>query len=264
LNDIVKQTEDEKVVRGRGTLKAGLDERTSGGGAFRRKMVRGSTPYDLGHTVRRMDDKWEHDLYVEEDSMQDAGELATYGGKIKIANLASTVSESDLRGIFGEAGTITKVIINFGNAEMFFSRMGEAVEAVKTFNGISLEGRDLAVSLGARSGSAHASGSSSGRRSYESGGLRMAVGKGGRTVKLTQQTSTQPPATIHRITGLGGMGVYEGVGQRERDTRQVPRRSGFRSKGLIVSRGPSGVRKVKKTTKEDLDADLDSIMTSRE
>jgi len=270
LNDIVRQNEDEKIVRGRGTLKAGLDERNSGGGAFRRKtFIKGSTPYDLGNAVRKMDEKWEHDLFVNEESSSsssmDAGEPAgSYGGKVKVTNLASTVTEADLRGIFGEAGTIVKVIINYGNAEIFYSRMKEAVEASKTFNGISLENKDIAVSLVAKSG-ASSSGSSVRRSGSSSGGgLRMVVGKGGsRTARLTHRPA-QPSSTIHRISGLGGMGVYEGVGGRDR--RQAPtRRTGFHSKSLMVSRGPSGIRKVKKTTtKEDLDADLDSIMTQRE
>jgi len=271
LGDIVKQTEEEeKTVRGRGALKAGMDERRSGGGAFRRKtFVKGSTPYDLGNAVRKMDEKWEHDLFEEggeEEETMDAGEPASYGGKVKITNLASTVTEADLKGIFGEAGVITKVVINYGNAEIYYSKMKEAVEASRTFNNISLEGRDIVVTLVAKSGS---SSGSSGRRtgSSSSGGLRMVVGKGGRVARLTHRPASQSSSstTVHRITGLGGMGVYEGVGG-QRDRRQAPRRTvtGFRAKSLVVSKSPSGVRKVKKTTKEDLDADLDSIMSTRE
>eukprot|EP01112_Ceratiomyxa_fruticulosa_P021375 TRINITY_DN748_c0_g1_i5.p1 TRINITY_DN748_c0_g1~~TRINITY_DN748_c0_g1_i5.p1 ORF type:complete len:271 (+),score=60.00 TRINITY_DN748_c0_g1_i5:243-1055(+) len=262
LNDIVKQTEDEKTVRGRGALKAGNDERSSGSGGFRRKtFIRGSTAYDQGHQVRKMEEKWQHDLFVEDqDDGMDGGEPESYGGKVKVTNLASTVTEADLKGIFGEAGTITKVTINYGYAVIFYSKMKEAVEASRTFNGISLENRDIVVTLVAKGGSSSSGGSgrrATGSSSGGSGGLRMIVGKEGRTAKLTRPASH---GSVHRVSGLEG---------GHRDTRRVApkqQRTAFRGKSSIDQRnaGPRKVKKTPKTTKESLDADLDMMMSSRD
>jgi RNA recognition motif-containing protein len=75
--------------------------------------------------------------------------------KLYVGNLPYRTSEEDLRTMFSKAGTVTSVaLINdretgrskgFGFVEM--SSQAEAEEAIKLFNGYSMEGRELKVNI---------------------------------------------------------------------------------------------------------------------
>lgn len=73
--------------------------------------------------------------------------------KLYVGNLAFSTTEDELRTLFGQAGTVTSVIIikdrDTGSSKGFgFVEMGsqaEAEKAIKMFNGFSLGNREIKV-----------------------------------------------------------------------------------------------------------------------
>jgi len=75
--------------------------------------------------------------------------------KLYVGNLPFSAAEKDLETLFSQAGNVTSVVIikdrstgrskGFGFVEM--SSQADVEEAIRMFNGHSMEGRDLKVSI---------------------------------------------------------------------------------------------------------------------
>jgi len=121
--------------------------------------------------------------------------------KLYVGNLPFNVTEPDLQDLFGQAGTVSDVMLvqdkftgkSRGFAFVTMSSEGEAQNAIEQFHGKALEGRPLTVNIARpreeRSGGGGGGGgggrsferrSSGGGGGYGGGGERRGGGGGGR------------------------------------------------------------------------------------
>jgi len=118
--------------------------------------------------------------------------------KLYVGNLPFNVTEPDLQDLFGQAGTVSDVMLvqdkftgkSRGFAFVTMSTEGEAQTAIEQFHGKALEGRPLTVNI-ARPREERSGGGGGGGRSFErrssggggyggGGGERRGGGGGGR------------------------------------------------------------------------------------
>ena len=108
--------------------------------------------------------------------------------KLYVGNLPFNVTEPDLQDLFGQAGTVSDVMLvqdkftgkSRGFAFVTMSSEGEAQNAIEQFHGKALEGRPLTVNI-ARPREERSGGGGGGGRSFErrSGGGGGGYGGGG-------------------------------------------------------------------------------------
>lgn len=242
-----------------------FDDNRSGGGAFRRRggrpQQRNNTPYARDRSAGSVDSLWTHDLYQdeeEEDFVED--EPVNTGGrrgletgtKLQISNLAYSVLSEDLKDLFGSIGDVKRATVNFdksgrslGTATVVFSRRGDAVAAVKKYNGVPLDDSPMRITL-----------------------LGNALGGGGGGANLFSNTfraihdealtiSVGAPRT-RRIVAGGGGSVR---GRRLTTGRTVGRVGGGgrgRGRGGRGGRSGFGRDNKKPVTAEELDAEMDA------
>ena len=112
-----------------------------------------------------VDDVWTHDLY----NGPQPGGVARHPGvarahpgvassagptKLIISNLDHNVSENDLSDLYSEFGRLKKVVVHYdksgrslGSADIIFERKSDAIKAMKTYNGIPLDGKPMTIQL---------------------------------------------------------------------------------------------------------------------
>jgi len=219
-----------------------------------------------------VDNVWEHDRFVDEDEEEEivepvrgtlsssAGGLET-GAKLQITNLAFSVSDDDIKDLFEPLGDIKKSFVQYdksgrslGSATVVFARRGSALEAIKKYNNVPLDGQAMKITLVAAAGGAGGGG----------GGARVARARGGDDggARSFRRAINEAESFTIRVGGGGGGGGGRGGARRERGTQQggrrvvVGRRGGARGggRGGRGGRGGGGGRQV---TKEELDAEMD-------
>lgn len=149
---------------GRGGPRGRSQNFRSGGGPMTRRGGRGfnqnrTSPYSR---PRNIPDKWEHDKYDGPGrgvnggpgGRRSGGEGVTTGAHLQIANLDFGVTESDIKELFSEFGKLKKAIINYdgsgrshGTADVIFEKRADASKAVKTYNGVPLDGRPMKIEV---------------------------------------------------------------------------------------------------------------------
>jgi len=233
--------------RGRGGGGGGDRSSSNGGGPMRRGGRGGarSSPYSR---PRSTSGKWEHDMY---ENRGGAGGrrtegLTTGGSHLQIANLDFAVTESDIKELFTEFGALKKAIINYdssgrshGTADVVFERRADAQKAVKTYNGVPLDGRPMKIEIVAGQFESPRNGGGGG------GGFRRRSSDGGRG-------------------GGSGRGGFRPRGGRSDNfsARGGSRGGGGRGRGR--GRGRGGRRDQREpVSKDDLDKELDSYVSSK-
>ena len=148
-----------KVGRESGASKSG---RGNVSGARRVFRGRGGRKVPVRGNV---DDVWTHDLY----NGPQPGGVARHPGvvrahpgvassagptKLIISNLDHNVSENDLSDLYSEFGRLKKVVVHYdksgrslGSADIIFERKSDAIKAMKTYNGIPLDGKPMTIQL---------------------------------------------------------------------------------------------------------------------
>jgi len=138
-------------------------------GTFRNSAApytrRAETHEEKEYVLNDEDTLWEHDLYEEEeedegmDIIENNNSLFQNQGRgtgttIQVSNLEYSVNEQDLKDLFGTVGVIKKVGIKYdrsgrseGIAKVVFSSNSECLQAIKQYNGVSLDGHPLSISL---------------------------------------------------------------------------------------------------------------------
>ncbi|KAI4349286.1 hypothetical protein L6164_009895 [Bauhinia variegata] len=103
---------------------------------------------------------WQHDMFME-DAAAFSPHAARFssnsneaGIKVLISNLDYGVSDEDIKELFSEAGDVKRYAVHYdrsgrskGTAEVVYSRRVDALQAVKKYNNVQLDGKPMKVEI---------------------------------------------------------------------------------------------------------------------
>ncbi|XP_031140468.1 THO complex subunit 4-like [Sander lucioperca] len=164
LDDIIKLNKKGGSGRSGGSSRTGGSSGRAGGSSrpmrsrqnnFNRERNNRATPYTR---PRELPDKWQHDMFEEHAGGrrgQSAGaerSVESSSGKLLVSNLDFGVSDSDIKELFAEFGTLQKASVHYdrsgrskGTADVHFETKAEALKAMKHYNGVPLDGRPMKI-----------------------------------------------------------------------------------------------------------------------
>ncbi|XP_017891340.1 THO complex subunit 4 isoform X2 [Ceratina calcarata] len=163
LDDIIKQNKGTRprgggARRGRGAGNsprrgARRTQRVSGGvmrGRSRGGITRSTLPYIRGD----VNSAWKHDMF---DGVKKVGRSAIGSAgttKLLVSNLDFGVSDSDIQELFSEFGPLKSAAVHYdrsgrslGSADVIFERRADAIKAMKQYNGVPLDGREMNIQV---------------------------------------------------------------------------------------------------------------------
>ena len=268
LDAIIKENKIPKRGRGNSGAARQMMKDGRGGGASKsrrgnvsgaRRVFKGRGGFRGAPVRGNVDDVWTHDLYNGPQPVARAspGVSRAHPGiassasptKLIISNLDHNVSENDLSDLYSEFGRLKKVVVHYdksgrslGSADIIFERKSDAIKAMKTYNGIPLDGKPMTIQLAT-------SEVNPGATSRVNPGVGSGVGKKSpfRQIQNDQRKSKdrwsytsrsgQRAGRAKKIAGRGGRGGKKTT-QPKKDSRPAP-------------------------SVEDLDKEMDTYMNTR-
>lgn len=164
LDDIIKQNKGGKTRgagtrRGRGAVglsprKGGRGAQRSGGSVMRGRNRGGIARTSLGYIRGDVNSAWKHDMF---DGVKkvNRGTIGNTGiTKLLVSNLDFGVSDSDIQELFSEFGPLKSAAVHYdrsgrslGSADVIFERRPDAIKAMKQYNGVPLDGREMNIQV---------------------------------------------------------------------------------------------------------------------
>jgi len=248
----------------------GHDDREAGGAERRTRLVqqrRDITPYSRSAAPGNVDTVWKHDLFHEEEEIEDdfvegdnSGPRSGIetGTRLQITNLAYSVLSEDIKDLFESVGDVKRASVNFdksgrslGTATVVFARRADATAALKKYNNIPLDDQPMKISL--VGSNLHVGGGGSSR--VDQGNSFRAVHDEALTISVgapRRRFVTQGLGSARRIV-TGGRTVRVGGGGGGFSPRGGRRPRGGRGGG-----GGGGFGRKERLTAEELDAEMDA------
>ncbi|CAN6802666.1 unnamed protein product [Brassica oleracea] len=204
---------------------------------------------------------WQNGLF--EDGLRAAGVSGVdVETRLHITNLDNGVTNDDIRELFSEIGELKRYAIHFdkngrpsGTAEVVYPRRSDAIQALKKYNNVLLDGRPMRLEI--LGGNNYEAPPLSGRVNVNVSGLN---GRLKRTVVI-QQGGGRAIGRL-RGRGRGGRGPAPTVNRLPIQNRQGGGRGGFRGGRGRGGRGRGGGRGNGKKPVEKSAADLDKDLES--
>ncbi|XP_051143444.1 THO complex subunit 4A-like [Andrographis paniculata] len=143
LDDLIKINKKPAGNRGRGG-------RPNGPGPARRQPIRSANRLAPYAAPKAPESNWGHDMF----SGGGAASSIETGTKLYISNLDYGVSNEDIKELFAEVGDMKRYGIHYdrsgrskGTAEIVFARRQDALNAVKKYNNVQLDGKPMKIEL---------------------------------------------------------------------------------------------------------------------
>lgn len=160
LDDIIKQNKGGRVRggarrgRGTGSPRRGARGTSRISGVMRGRNRGGITRSTLPYTRGDVNSAWKHDMF-EGVKKVGRGAIGSTGiTKLLVSNLDFGVSDSDIQELFSEFGPLKSAAVHYdrsgrslGSADVIFERRADAVKAMKQYNGVPLDGREMNIQV---------------------------------------------------------------------------------------------------------------------
>lgn len=163
LDDIIKQNKGTRARGGEGRRGRGVGNsprrgarraQRVGGGVMRGRNRGGITRSSLPYTRGDVNSAWKHDMF---DGVKKVGRGAIGSAgvtKLLVSNLDFGVSDSDIQELFSEFGPLKSAAVHYdrsgrslGSADVIFERRADAIKAMKQYNGVPLDGREMNIQV---------------------------------------------------------------------------------------------------------------------